>query len=266
MSRTNGRRNRFVRTTNPAVIPLAASCPAPAKVPTIAEHQSVATVLRPVTLIPSRRITPAPRKPTPETTWAAIRVGLLSLETIVEKTTKPAAPTATRELVRNPAMPAAIAARNRSGCRAARPPRGGRQFPAPPCFGSMSKSARSCLTWRACPRTDGLRGRLAQRLGLAAAGARRDQLGGAGLGAVAAEIGDDAIGAVGLARLAHVAAMQDQPMMRIALVFGRRDRLEPGLDRERRLARGDPGAVGHPEDVRVDGDRRFAERDLQHDV
>src|SRR5215469_2400861 len=38
MSRTSGRRNKFVRTTNPAAIPLAVSCPAPAKVPTIAEQ------------------------------------------------------------------------------------------------------------------------------------------------------------------------------------------------------------------------------------
>src|SRR3984893_9946201 len=120
----------------------------------------------------------------------------------------------------------------------------------------MSKSARSYLTWRACPRTDGLRGRLAQRLGLAAAGARRNQLGGPGLGAGAAESGDDAIGAVGLARLAHVAPVQDQPMMRIAFVFGRRDRLERRFDRQRRLAGGEASAIGHPEDMRVYGDRR----------
>ena len=54
--------------------------------------------------------------------------------------------------------------------------------------------------------------------------------------------------------------------MRIALVFGRRDPIERGLDRERRFAGGEAGAVGHAEDVRVDGDRRLAEGDVEHDV
>jgi hypothetical protein len=83
---------------------LAINSPAPANVPTIAEHQSVAAVLRPRTLIPSRRITPAPRKPIPETIWAATWVGLLSLERVVEKMTKPAAPIETSALVRSPAI------------------------------------------------------------------------------------------------------------------------------------------------------------------
>jgi hypothetical protein len=39
----------------------------------MAEHQSVAAVFSPRTLIPSRNITPAPRKPMPETTCAATR-------------------------------------------------------------------------------------------------------------------------------------------------------------------------------------------------
>jgi hypothetical protein len=39
----------------------------PASVSTIAEHHNVAAVLRPWTLTPSRKITPAPRKPMPET-------------------------------------------------------------------------------------------------------------------------------------------------------------------------------------------------------
>src|ERR1700730_9803918 len=55
-------------------------------------------------LIPSRRITPAPRKPSPDTTWAATRVGLLSPDTVVENTTKPAAPIDTSALVRSPAI------------------------------------------------------------------------------------------------------------------------------------------------------------------
>src|SRR5215831_1922347 len=137
------------------------------------------------------------------------------------------------------------------------------------CRDPWTGSVRSSSARRACaPRADLslCRRGPAQRFGLALAGAGRDQFGGAGLGAVAAEIGDDAIGTVGLARLAHIAAVQDQPVMSIALVFGRRDRLERGLDRQRRLPRGESGAIGHPENVRVDRDRRLAKGDVQHDI
>src|SRR6516164_7692527 len=65
---TMGRRKRLVAITRAAANTLGHQKPAPAKVPTIAEHQSVAAVLIPCTLIPSRRITPAPRKPMPEIT------------------------------------------------------------------------------------------------------------------------------------------------------------------------------------------------------
>src|SRR5262249_2912096 len=63
----------------------------------------VAAVLSPRTLAPSRKIRPAPRKPIPETTWAATRVGLASPGTRPAKITKVAAPSATSELVRRPA-------------------------------------------------------------------------------------------------------------------------------------------------------------------
>src|SRR6516165_10564199 len=68
-----------------------------------AEHQRVAAVLRPRTFKPSRKITPAPRKPMPETTCAATRVGLDSSGTSASNTTKLAAPSATNVLVRSPA-------------------------------------------------------------------------------------------------------------------------------------------------------------------
>ena len=41
---------------------------APVQLPTAAEHHRVAAVFRPRTFMPSFMITPAPRKPTPETT------------------------------------------------------------------------------------------------------------------------------------------------------------------------------------------------------
>ncbi|KAG1385087.1 hypothetical protein G6F60_014972 [Rhizopus arrhizus] len=57
----------------PAMISTVSSTPsasmsAPVQLPTAAEHHSVAAVFRPRTFMPSFMITPAPRKPTPETT------------------------------------------------------------------------------------------------------------------------------------------------------------------------------------------------------
>jgi hypothetical protein len=65
--------------------------------------KALAAVLSPRTLIPSRKINPAPRKPMPDTTCAATRVGLASPGTSAANTTKLAAPKATSVLVRNPA-------------------------------------------------------------------------------------------------------------------------------------------------------------------
>jgi hypothetical protein len=56
MSCTIGRRRRFVNTTKAAASALATNWPASANIPTIAEHQSVAAVLRPRMLMPSRSI------------------------------------------------------------------------------------------------------------------------------------------------------------------------------------------------------------------
>ncbi len=55
------------------------SMPQALSTPIDATHQSVAAVLRPLILLPFRKITPAPRKPMPDTTWAAMR--LMSLGT-----------------------------------------------------------------------------------------------------------------------------------------------------------------------------------------
>ena len=55
-------------------------------------------------------------------------------------------------------------------------------------------------------------------------------------------------------------------MVGVALVFGGGARLERLLDRERRLARGEPGAIGDPENMGVDRDRRLAEGHVQHHV
>ncbi len=79
------------------------NCPKPHNTPMPAEHHSVAAVFSPRTFIPSRMMTPAPRKPIPETICAAIRPGL-SGDVVMELRIKTAAPVATSALVRNPAI------------------------------------------------------------------------------------------------------------------------------------------------------------------
>src|SRR5882757_6264644 len=136
----------------------------------------------------------------------------------------------------------------------------------------------SWRTWRACasradrgfrlpPACAATLRRGGQAPGLRfSAGARRDQLGRSGFGAVTAEVGDDAGRTLRLARLAHVTAVQNEPVVRIVLVFGGCAGLEPGLDRQRRLPRRDTGTVGDAEDVGVDRDRGFAECDVEDDA
>src|SRR3954471_14736359 len=83
---------------------------------------------------------------------------------------------------------------------------------------------------------------------------------------VLAELADATLRAAGLSRHAHVAAAQDQPVMRIAQEFGRRELHQAVLDLARILARREAGAVRHPEDMRVDRHRRLAEGGVQHHV
>ena len=55
--------------------PIFKNIPPPARDPTAAQAQSVAAVLSPEMLAPCLMMTPAPRKPIPEATCAATRVG-----------------------------------------------------------------------------------------------------------------------------------------------------------------------------------------------
>src|ERR1700757_233136 len=75
----------------------------------------------------------------------------------------------------------------------------------------------------------------------------------------AAEIVDQADLAARLAGKADIAAVQDQPVMRMQHELGRNDLLKPELDFERSLARRKPGAVGDAEHVGVHGHRVLAE-------
>src|SRR5712691_13095415 len=81
-----------------------------------------------------------------------------------------------------------------------------------------------------------------------------------------AQIADQAVRAAGLARQADVAAVQDQPMVRVLQVFRRRELEQFLLYLERILARSDAGAVGDAEDVRVDRHRWLAECRVEHHV
>src|SRR5690606_22096730 len=83
---------------------------------------------------------------------------------------------------------------------------------------------------------------------------------------VLAQVRDDALRAIGLAGLAYVAAVQDQPMMRVLLELVGRRPVQRVLDVARRLARREVRAVRDAKDVRVDGDRRLAERRVQDHV
>src|SRR2546422_3399831 len=99
-----GRRHTLVPITITVTIAAGTSNPEPASTPTAAAHQRVAAVVSPRTLKPSLKITPAPRKPIPDTTCAAMRVALLSPAVIPESATKAADPVATSACVRMPAM------------------------------------------------------------------------------------------------------------------------------------------------------------------
>ncbi len=81
-----------------------------------------------------------------------------------------------------------------------------------------------------------------------------------------AEMGDGAGRAVGLARLADIAAMQDQPVMGVALEFRRYFLFQRQFNRQRRFARREAGPVGDPEDMGVDRDGRLAEGDVEHHI
>src|SRR5690606_4939462 len=86
--------------------------------------------------------------------------------------------------------------------------------------------------------------------------AGRSGLGRRRLVLVLAQVGDDAFGALRLPRLAHVAAVQDQPVMGVDQEFLRHHAHELLFHLQHGLARGEAGAVGDAEDVGVDRHRR----------
>src|SRR5690606_39696642 len=87
-----------------------------------------------------------------------------------------------------------------------------------------------------------------------------------GLLLVRTEIANETGAALRLAGDADVAAMQDQPVMRVALELRRHVVLDGALDGQHVAARRDAGAVGHPEDMGIDRLRREMEPHVQHDI
>ncbi len=83
---------------------------------------------------------------------------------------------------------------------------------------------------------------------------------------VFAQIADQTRRAVRLARLAHVTAVQDQPVVRVQFEFIRHEFKQLLFDRDDVLAGCDAGAVGDAKNMRVDRDGRLAERDVEYDV
>jgi hypothetical protein len=88
-----------------------------------------------------------------------------------------------------------------------------------------------------------------------------------GLGLIAAQVRHRATPAFGFACLADIAAVQDQPVMRVSAEGGRARALSSfQLDRERRLARREAGAVADAEDMGVDREGFRAEGGVHHDI
>src|SRR3954464_4751733 len=89
---------------------------------------------------------------------------------------------------------------------------------------------------------------------------------GLGLLPVLAQVADQAFRTPRLARDAHVAPVQDQPVMRVLQEFGRRELDQPVFHLARVVARGEVGAVGDAEDMRIDCHGRLAERRVEHHI
>src|SRR5262245_57010802 len=82
----------------------------------------------------------------------------------------------------------------------------------------------------------------------------------------AANVANETTRTVRPARLADIAAVQDQPMMGMALALRRHHRLEHALDFGGGLAGSETGAVADPEDMGVDGDGGLAECRVEDDI
>jgi hypothetical protein len=83
---------------------------------------------------------------------------------------------------------------------------------------------------------------------------------------ILAEVVYNAFRAFRLAGFAGVAAMQDQPVMRVLFEFVRRQAHQALFNFERSFSFGNTSAVGHPEYVSIDRDCRLAESGIQNNI
>src|SRR5437868_5225058 len=81
-----------------------------------------------------------------------------------------------------------------------------------------------------------------------------------------AQIRNDALLAQRAPREAHIAPVQDEPVVSMSLVFVGHDREELLLDFEGSLTGCKTGAVADAKDVRIDRDGRLAECDIENHV
>src|SRR4051812_9129062 len=84
--------------------------------------------------------------------------------------------------------------------------------------------------------------------------------------AVFAQVTDQTLRAAGLARKAYVAPMQDEPMVGVLQVLGRRELQKLVFYGNDVFSGSETGPVCDPEDVGIDRHRRLAERGVQHHV
>lgn len=83
---------------------------------------------------------------------------------------------------------------------------------------------------------------------------------------VFAQILDPTTAAARLARLADVAAVKDQPVVRIEQILLGHELDQPAFHLQNILAGGDVGAVADPEDMRVHRHGELVESGVEHDV
>src|SRR4026209_290436 len=83
---------------------------------------------------------------------------------------------------------------------------------------------------------------------------------------VFAQVADQALRAAGLAREAHVAPVQDEPVVRVLQVLRRRELQKLVFYGNDILSWSETGAVRDAEDVGVDRHRGLAERGVPHPV
>src|SRR5258708_20129719 len=80
------------------------------------------------------------------------------------------------------------------------------------------------------------------------------------------QIGDQALLAERATCHAHVASVQNQPVMGMAFVLCRYHAIELGLDLEGRLAGCHASPIADAEDVRIDGDSCLTKCNVEHDI